>query len=233
MKANRLYKVGVASASKCHEPPARPTSVAAVRSYYTRFLPCLNKTWKPIIERSGKRFSSPRLIVFVGHNTPTPCGGSGDTGFYCGSNSTIYLSATVDMDDYRKFSKVWTRANMAFLIGHEYGHHVQNLTGILTASWNRQQGTSSGGAALEESRRRELQASCLSMVYLGADKSFFPVSGGIRTWLRWAVYHRGDQWNPKRDHGDKNNHGFWSMRGFNSRNASQCNTFTATHKVVS
>lgn len=231
--ANKLYKTGAVPASKCREPSARPTSFGNVQKYYSQYLPCLNKTWKPVIIESGKPFRSPKLVVFHGFSVPTPCGPSGNTGWYCSVNSTIYLPGDRDVTNYKQYSPVWTRANMAFLIAHEYGHHIQSLTGIMQASWTRQYTMTDRAAQLEESRRRELQASCLSGVYLGADRSFFPVSGGMRTWLRWTFYNRGDQWNPVRDHGDKKNHGFWSTRGMSTPNPASCNTYASSTKLVS
>lgn len=232
MTQNKLYVTGFLPASKCKEPSQRPTSRSNVYAYYWRFLGCLNKVWAPTIRETRNAFRAPRLVVYVGRRATSPCGPASDA-FYCSANETIYMSATEDMDNYRKFSKVWTRTDMAFTIAHEYGHHVQHLTGILRASRDREYDMSSRSQRLEESRRVELQASCLSAVYLGADKAYFPVSGSWATWWRWKVHNHGDQWNPERDHGDKKNHGWWSLRGFNSRNPGLCNTFTASPKMVS
>jgi len=49
---------------------------------------------------------------------------------------------------------------MAFLIAHEYGHHVQAMTGIFEASGSRETYINGVDAHLIESGRRELQASC-------------------------------------------------------------------------
>lgn len=229
---NKLYITGVLPASRCREPSPRPTSRATVLAYYSQFLPCLDKVWRPTILETGNAFRSPRLVVYAARSISSPCGPM--TGaHYCGSNETIYMNAIEDIDNYRKASKVWTRTDMAFTIAHEYGHHVQRLTGILEASWDRQHALSNRDLALEENRRRELQASCLSAVYLGANKKFFPVSGSFYRWWRWKVYNHGDQWNPQRDHGDKKNHGWWSMRGFNTGNPYLCNTFLAKRHEVS
>ena len=229
---NKLYVTGLLPASRCAEPSARPTSRANVQAYYSRFLPCLNKAWRPTIVKAGYAFRAPKLVVYAGAPPASPCGPASSTGYYCGSNETIYMSATVDINNYRSYDKVWTRTDMAFTISHEYGHHVQMLTGILGASWDRQYELTSNDLRLEESRRRELQASCLSAVYLGADKRFFPVSGEWARWWRWMIANHGDQWNPVRDHGDKKYHSWWSLRGFNSKNPGLCNTFTASRQFV-
>lgn len=183
--------------------------------------------------KAGHRYRSPRLLVFAGTSFETPCGPARGDGYYCGSSETIYLNATKAISNYRQFDPVWTRADMAFTIAHEYGHHVQQMTGIMRASWDRQYELNGQSAKLEENRRRELQASCFSAVYLGADKTYFPVSGRFAYWWRWAMANRGDQWNPVRDHGDKKWHSWWSLRGFNSKNPGLCNTYTASSSVVS
>jgi len=128
---------------------------------------------------------------------------------------------------------LWTRTTMAVLIGHEYGHHVQAMTGILGASHTREDYINGVDEHLAESRRRELQASCLSGVYLGADKQYFSASS---TWFekwKYTVRNRGDEWNPQRDHGNKANHSRWSLAGFASGDPATCNTFAAKPATVS
>lgn len=235
VQQNKLYVTGLLPASKCAEPRARPTSGRNVYGYYLLFKRCLDKVWYPTVKEAGHGFRSPGLIVYTSQSFSSPCGTASD-GFYCGTNQTMYLSAHEDMKnwgDYPDVDRTWTRTDMAFTIAHEYGHHLQQLTGILQASWDRGYAMGSKDLELEESRRRELQASCFSAVYLGADKKYFPVSGNWGRWWRWKVYNHGDQWNPVRDHGDRMNHGWWSMRGFNSKNPGLCNTFTASRQMVS
>jgi predicted metalloprotease len=227
---NPLYAVGRIPASKCKEPSARPTSTARVRAYYTQTLACLNKVWAPVVREAGFRFSAPGLVVSAGRPSSSLCRLS-DSANYC--NGVIYMDASFDIANYKTSDRVWTRTTMAFLIAHEYGHHVQALTGILAASHARETSINGVDAPLQESRRRELQASCLSGVYQGADRTWFPVRG---SWLqRWqfTVRNRGDEWNPQRDHGSKKNHGRWSLRGFGSADPGSCNTFTAAPSAVS
>ena len=227
---NRLYKVGRLPASRCKEPTVRPTSLASVRAYYTQALGCLNKAWAPAIRKAGYQFWAPQLQVYSGRSSTSPCALT-STAVYC--NGVIYMDGNYDIKNYRDSDPMWARATMAFLIAHEYGHHVQAMTGILVASDTRESYLSGSAAQLTESRRRELQASCLSGVYLGADKQFFPARGSFLDRWKWTVRNRGDQWNPTRTHGNKTNHGRWSIRGFEAANPSACNTFTAKPATVS
>ena len=224
-----LYKVGRIPASRCKEPTARPTSIAKVRAYYTQFLGCLNKAWEPVMGEAGFRFWAPKLQVYTGKPTGQSCNLT-STAVYC--NGIIYMNADYDLKNQRTYDPLWTRTTMAFLIAHEYGHHVQAMAGILQAS-HAARTTSGADTRLVESRRRELQASCLSGVYLGADKQYFPARGSWLVKWRWTVRNRGDEWNPTRSHGNKGNHNRWSQAGFNSANPASCNTFTAKPASVS
>ncbi len=226
VSANPLYKSGRVLASRCHEPAARPTSFATVRAYYSQFLPCLNKSWAPSLKRSGYPFRAPKLVVYGG-KIKSPCGFTSRP-WYCGVNETIYMPWNVDVVNYRT-NQEWARTWMAQTFAHEYGHHVQQLTGILPASWARQRLMTSAGNKLLESRRRELQASCFAGVYLGTDRSWFPMRGTFLTRWRWTISHSGDEYGKPRvrDHGAAASNNYWSLRGWNGVRPSSCNTFAA------
>jgi predicted metalloprotease len=230
---NKLYRTGLAGASRCKEPGFRPTSYATVRAYYTRFLPCLNRTWYPVVKQAGARYRSPKLVVFGG-TLPTPCGRT-SIPYYCGSNETIYMPWPAAVKAY-KTNQAFARATMAVQISHEYGHHVQMMTGILQASFARSATIRTTPGKQLESRRRELQATCFGGVYLGADKRYFPVSGQLATMWRFVVTHMGDEYDTRMpkvpDHGGRAYNGYWSGRGFNGINPGLCNTFAASQKTV-
>jgi len=228
---NPLYKVGRIPASRCKEPTTRPTSVVKVKAYYTEFVSCLNKAWAPVIRKAGFEFQAPKLQVSSGPLADKAFCDIRSSAVYC--NGTIYMHADFDLKNQRIHDPLWTRTTMAFLIAHEYGHHVQAMTGILGASATREDYINGVDEHLAESRRRELQASCLSGVYLGADKQFFPASGSWLQKWKYTVRNRGDEWNPQRDHGNKTNHGRWSQAGFDTADPASCNTFTAKPATVS
>lgn len=222
--ANALYRAGRLPASRCKEPAVRPTTVANVRKYYTEFVRCLDKAWAPLIRQAGFTFWAPRVEVITG-KTRTLCSVS-DSAAYC--DGVISMDANYDLANYRNDNQLWARTTMAHLVAHEYGHHIQRLTGIAAASNARSMAMTSADARLVESRRLELQASCLSGSYLGADRRYFPATGAwLQRWL-WTVQHRGDEWNPTRSHGNSTSHSRWTRRGFNAASPSACNTFTAS-----
>jgi predicted metalloprotease len=93
--------------------------------------------------------------------------------YYCGG--TIYMDAETRLALYREDPDE-ALAWMALALGHEYGHHVPALTGVLAALYDREVPLNGVDAHLEDTRRTELQASCYSGDYIGADRNYFPVS---------------------------------------------------------
>ncbi|HET6988833.1 MAG TPA: neutral zinc metallopeptidase [Kribbella sp.] len=199
----------------------------AARNYYSRLLPCLNRTWSLAMKKVGLPFRAPKAVVYAG-KVPSPCGIQRSVrAAYCGLNQTIYLPFTVDLRNYTS-NPMYARAIMLNTFAHEYGHHVQNLTGILGASVSRQQ-KMTPNQKLMESRRRELQATCLGAAYLGANAAFTPMRGPLLTNWKFLIAHTGDDYARPRihDHGNRVSNYQWSLVGFNTKRPNSCNTFTA------
>jgi predicted metalloprotease len=203
------------------------TSLSTVRDFYTELLRCMNKAWAPLIRAAGFTFQAPKLVVTKGQSNSSPCEFADGLAYYC--DRTIYMDAKADLSVRRVHPdvvKVW----MAFDFGHEYAHHVQALTGILQAKYQRGLTLNGVDLALEESRRLELQASCLSGVYFGADRATLPVTAGWRTAYRWIVSNSND---PARDHGNNQSLTRWAMAGLDAADPAACNTYTAGSTQVS
>ncbi|RZU14167.1 hypothetical protein EV645_5031 [Kribbella rubisoli] len=227
VKGSALYKIGPVAASKCAEPPFAPVTVAAAQQYYNRLLPCLNRTWWLAMKKANLPFRNPKAVVYVG-KTPSPCGIQRSVrAAYCAANETIYLPFAVD-NGYYKTNPVYARAVMLNTFAHEYGHHVQKLSGILASSMSRQQSMTPNQKLLE-SRRRELQATCLGAVYLGANAAFTPMNGPLLANWKFLISHSGDDYARPRvhDHGNRVSNYQWSITGFNGKKPDACNTFTA------
>ncbi|TCO44139.1 hypothetical protein EV646_111333 [Kribbella antiqua] len=227
---NRIYRAGAVSSVGCRESRSRPSNTAGARANYRNLLGCLNRTWATPVARAGGQFRGPTVRMFTGTIT-SPCGSMSDSGppFYCGSNETIYMNLTEDIGNYNRYSqsyqKVWARMWMLHQFAHEYGHHVQNLTGILAANHRMRYERTSSAKELEDTRRLELQASCFSDVFIGANRRTYPITGQSLFQWRWLI---GNVTDYNNDHGDAVNHKFWATRGYNARNPSACNTFTAS-----
>jgi predicted metalloprotease len=225
---NSIYRVGKLPASRCAEPEQEPTSLADVRAFYTELLGCLNKAWAPAIRKAGFTFQPPKLVVVKGQSPSSPCNVDDGVAYYCGD--TIYIDAQADLTDWAEYDQGRVLARMTMLLGHEYGHHVQALTGILKAVYKWDLPVSGVDLTLQESRRVELQANCLSGVYLGADQDWFPVTDDYLD--DWQAIVRSFE-DPDRDHGNTENAGNWSIAGYDAADPKACNTFTAAAPFVS
>ena len=115
--------------------------------------------WKNEFAASGEQYSPVDTVLFSGV-TSSGCGtASAATGpFYCPPDQLVYL----DMDFFKelrtRFGAQGGSLAQGYVIAHEYGHHVQDLLGIL--------GQGSGDQGAEgRSVRTELQADCFAGVW--------------------------------------------------------------------
>jgi predicted metalloprotease len=123
----------------------------------------LQKFWAADFQKAGRDFSPTRLVLFR-QSTPTGCGtGSAATGpFYCPLDRKIYL----DLGFFRELAQRFQAPGdfaQAYVIAHEYGHHVQTLTGITKQVDDASRENADQRNAL--SVRTELQADCLAGVW--------------------------------------------------------------------
>jgi predicted metalloprotease len=232
---NKLYKAGTMGSVNCKESKSRPSTVAGARANYANLVRCLNRAWPALVARAGAKFRPPTVLSFSG-TVNSPCGSMSDTGppFYCPSNQTIYMNLSQDIGDYNRYpqtyQKVWARMWMLHQFAHEYGHHVQTLTGIFQANVNLRYEAASQAVALQGSRRLELQASCFGDIFISANKRSYPLKGeSLRQW-QWLI---GDTIDKRHDHGSTANHKYWALKGYNGRGPAACNTFTASGSKVS
>ncbi len=104
----------------------------------------------------GEKFRAEKALVTFGGAVDTGCGGaSSDVGpFYCPADSTIYLDTTF-FDDVLEKQLGGPDGGFVeyYVLAHEYGHHIQNLTGQM-GRVKTQQGEQSDAVRLE------LQADC-------------------------------------------------------------------------
>jgi len=137
-------------------PPASDETTKFVR----RVLADTEDTWSTIFEQAGQRYQKPVLVLFS-QSVDSPCGqASAATGpFYCPGDQKVYLDLSFFRELAQRFGAPGDFAQ-AYVIAHEVGHHVQNLTGALSSG----SGLSRRGANAQ-SVRQELQADCLAGVW--------------------------------------------------------------------
>jgi uncharacterized protein len=121
------------------------------------------EVWSGIFSAAGLRYAPPAMVVYSGR-TSSACGlGSSAMGpFYCPPDRTIYLDLTFFNDLARMGGPGDFAA--AYVIGHEVGHHVQNLLGT-SDQVRRAQARASRAEANALSVGLELQADCFAGVW--------------------------------------------------------------------
>ena len=126
---------------------ARVAVVNSIQAYWTETLPA-----------QANREYVPGDTVIFSDQVSTGCGGASSAvgPFYCPPDRQVYLDTTFfeDMLEGQLGGKGGDFAE-AYVLAHEYGHHVQNLLGIM-GRVRTQQGPTSDAVRLE------LQADCLA-----------------------------------------------------------------------
>lgn len=191
--------------------------------------------WNQIFRASGSQYEEPRMVVFSGQ-VKSACGfataASGP--FYCPGDKQVYI-------DLEFFNELATRFNasgdfaQAYVIAHEVGHHVQNLTGVLPR-FNQLRSRMSQAESNAMSVKVELQADCYAGVWANhTDQKGLLEAGDIDEALN-AAFQIGDDTLQKRSQGyvvpESFNHGTsaqrkkWFTQGFQSGNPDACDTFS-------
>jgi predicted metalloprotease len=110
--------------------------------------------WTEIFKQSGQDYPEPEVATFSG-SVQSACGfAQAAMGpFYCPRDQTVYVDLSFFTDLRDRFGAAGDFAQ-AYVIAHEVGHHVQNVTGLLQP-----------GGGNEQSVRQELQADCFAGVW--------------------------------------------------------------------
>jgi hypothetical protein len=121
-------------------------------------------------------YTPPRVVVYE-QGTQTGCGfGQSAMGpFYCPSDQTVYIDLNFWQDMQSKLGASNAEFARAYVLAHEFGHHVQLLTGVAQKVRQAQSRARSQQEANQYQIAMELQADCYAGVWaVNADE----VSGG-------------------------------------------------------
>jgi predicted metalloprotease len=190
--------------------------------------------WSALFERAGARYEPPELTLFGGA-VSSACGfaTSAVGPFYCPGDRRVYL----DTEFFGELARMGGPGDFAqaYVIGHEIGHHVQNLTGT-AAQVREAQARAGSGAANPLQVAMELQADCYAGVWAWHANREQQVlePGDVEEGLAAAAAIGDDrlQRSAGREvtpdsftHGSSEQRQRWLRRGLETGDPAECNTF--------
>ena len=192
--------------------------------------------WSSTFSEGGADYSKAPTVLFT-QGVSTACGSaSSSTGpFYCPGDERVYLDLSFFTDMRTQLGAQGGSFVQAYVIAHEYGHHVQHLLGDDDRVGDDRRGATSASVRLE------LQADCYAGVWThNAEETRVVESiseSDVRDGLDAAAA-IGDDRLQRRATGDIDPDSFthgtseqrqrWFTRGYQSGSADDCNTFAAT-----
>jgi uncharacterized protein len=208
------------------------TNPSSALTFFQSAIPCLEATWVPVLQRAGLPYIPPGLEVPAGSSVQSPCTGNEGrsfAAFYCPRNHTIYMPfGTLQTDMYGAHPGVYLA-----VLAHEFGHHVQSVSGIWEAYWDaRYDAGADTAAGLELSRRAELQAQCFSGMFLAATYPRGSVDKNILQEARTSEDRGDHNAGEPRDHGSDQHYISWWEQGAQRNRTYACNTWMASSADV-
>ena len=204
--------------------------------FVSRVLHSTETVWSAVFAERGLSYQKPKLFLFR-DSYPTGCGqGEAAAGpFYCEADKNVYLDLGF-FDTMDQELGAPGQFAQAYVVGHEVGHHVQDLLGILPkVNAQRERGSEAQANAL--SVRLELQADCLAGVWATRSQQqqgWRLEQGDIETALN-AAAQIGDDRLQRRARGtvvpESFTHGTsaqrvgWFKRGVDAGQVEACDTF--------
>jgi predicted metalloprotease len=190
--------------------------------------------WEEEFQAAGKDYPETRLVLFE-EGTQSACGpASSATGpFYCPADQKVYLDLGFFDDLVSRFGAQGGDFALAYVVAHEYGHHIQTVLGISQKVQELAQQDPSQQNDL--SVRQELQADCLAGVWARSAASDLE-PGDIEEAISAAEAVGDDRIqeattgriNPESwTHGSAQQRVQWFTTGYRSGNTDDCDTFAA------
>lgn len=210
--------------------PAWQPDPSAMEEFFAAARDCLDTAWSSFLATYDVPFTPPTVHFPDGSSFDTECGtievGLASAAYYCQNH--LYLPFEgLQTERYGNQPGVYLA-----LFAHEYGHHVQEMTGIMDAAWEHiyREGEDSPEGS-EMSRRKELQAQCFSGVFFGAyvQNDGIPHEMYEQAWRDQG--NRGDDTSGMDNHGSNANFAAWWRTGTHNSIA-ECNTFAANSSQV-
>lgn len=191
----------------------------------------LNQTWAPLFQESGIAFEQPTLVYYQG-GTNSGCGAAQSAmgPFYCPPDQGIYIDTTF-YDQMAQQMGAGGDFARYYVMAHEYGHHVQHLTGLADQIRSAQQQNPQSANQLQV--RMELQADCYAGVWAGRNRNLIE-PGDLEEGMTAAnaigddtlMRNAGQSVNQESfTHGSSAQRMEWLRRGIQTGDEDQCDTF--------
>jgi predicted metalloprotease len=193
--------------------------------------------WNKLFASSGEQYREPGLVLFTG-SVASACGmQSAAVGpFYCPGDEKVYI----DLGFYQTLARMGGSGDFAraYVIGHEVGHHVQNILGTSAKVQRLKQRTRDEAKANALSVMLELQADCYAGVWAHhaeQDRDLLE-DGDVEEGLAAAAAIGDDRLMEQAGrkvrvesftHGTSEQRARWLRKGLRSGHASECDTFNA------
>lgn len=194
------------------------------------------QTWQGTLARDGDSYDRAELVLYANAVSTGGCGNATSAvgPFYCPADQRVYLDLSF-YDDMRRQLGASGDFAWAYVIAHEVGHHVQNVTG--TAAEVDRLSAANPGDANDLSVRQELQADCYAGVWAATvfeagaledgdlDEAFTASEAVGDDRLQQQA---GGKVNPDSfTHGTSEQRRRWFTAGYESGEPARCDTFSA------
>jgi predicted metalloprotease len=196
----------------------------------------VQRFWDGVFQRSGRQYPYADTVFFT-DQVQTQCGvATSQVGpFYCPRDQQVYIDLGFFDELQSRLGAGGAPFAQAYVIAHEYGHHVQNQLGVLDRIGNDRQGPESLAV------RSELQADCYAGVWaanaveteLIEELTQADINEGLDTAAaigddRIQAQTQG-QVNPESwTHGSSEQRRRWFSRGYEEGRPAVCDTFTGS-----
>jgi predicted metalloprotease len=222
--------VGAGGAPMTAEDSAREEPEVQFVSYV---LDNNDSTWASIFEKANEPYHAPKLVLFR-NSTESGCGSAQSAmgPFYCSVDEKLYIDLGFYDELKTKFGAAGDFAQ-AYVLAHEFGHHIQHLAG--TDAQVRQLQSANPDRGNELSVRMELQADCYAGVWAHSTAQQNILDQGDVAEAMNAAASVGDDrilaQAGRRVNVDAFTHGSaaqrqeWFNRGYQSGDVRSCNTF--------